>query len=147
MMFFVRVGPLTQFIKNKSEYSCNKINTTQIQIPCQNFFSNDSQQMIIWLTPIVIRAKSKWYKPKNVKILALNSHLLSVHMLTNDIQVLILFLSYFITAVSKSEEVTGLWLLSFPLFDRWFQSLAYGRADQVEIAYVQRTYPQDSQYW
>ena len=45
------------------------------------------------------RAKRKWYKPKKVKKLALNSQLLTVQILTNDVQVLILCLSYFITTV------------------------------------------------
>ena len=48
---------------------------------------------------IVSRAKSKWYKPKKFKKLALNSQLLTVQILTNDVQVLILCLSYFITTV------------------------------------------------
>ena len=49
--------------------------------------------------PIVSRAKSKWYKPKKVKKLTLNSQLLTVQILTNDVQVLIFCLSYFITTV------------------------------------------------
>ena len=49
--------------------------------------------------PIVSRAKSKWYKPQKVKKLALTSQLLTVQILTNDVQVLILCLSYFITTV------------------------------------------------
>ena len=57
--------------------------------------------MMIQLTPIVSRAKSKWYKPKKVKKLALNSQLLTVQILTNDVQVLILCLSYFITTVTE----------------------------------------------
>ena len=56
---------------------------------------------MISLIPIVSRAKSKWYKPKDVKKLALNSQLLSVQILTNDVHVLILCLSYFITTVSQ----------------------------------------------
>ena len=48
------------------------------------------------------KAKSKWYKPKKVTKLALNSQLLTVQILTNDVQVLILCLSYFITTV-KAE--------------------------------------------
>ena len=40
-----------------------------------------------------------WYKPKEVKKLALNSQLLTVQILTNDVHVLILSLSYFITTV------------------------------------------------
>ena len=52
--------------------------------------------------PIVSSAKSKWYKPKKVKKLALNSTLLTVQTLTNDVQVLILCLSYFITTVNRN---------------------------------------------
>ena len=55
--------------------------------------------MMIQLTLIVSRAKRIWYKPKKVKKLALNSQLLTVQILTNDVQVLILCLSYFITTV------------------------------------------------
>ena len=54
--------------------------------------------MMIQLTP---KAKSKWYKPKKVKKLALNAQLLIVQILTNDVQVLILCLSYFITTVRR----------------------------------------------
>ena len=56
----------------------------------------------IQISPIVSRAKRKWYKPKKVKKMALNSQLLTVQILTNDVQVLILCLSYFITTVPKS---------------------------------------------
>ena len=63
------------------------------------FFSNISHQMMIELTQIVSKAKSKWYKPKKVKKLSLNSQLLTVQILINDVQVLILCLSYFITTV------------------------------------------------
>ena len=59
--------------------------------------------MMISLTPIVSRAKSKRYKPKKVEKLALNSQLLTVQILTKDVQVLILCLSYFITTVSKNK--------------------------------------------
>ena len=40
-----------------------------------------------------------WYKPEKVKKLALKSQLLTVQILTNDVQVVILCLSYFITTV------------------------------------------------
>ena len=49
--------------------------------------------------PVVYRAKSKWYKPKKVKKLALNSQLPTVQILANDVQVLILCLSYLIATV------------------------------------------------
>ena len=64
------------------------------------FFSNINHQMS-QLTPIVSRAKSKWYKPQKIKKLALNLQLLTVQILTNDVQVPILCLSYFITTVLK----------------------------------------------
>ena len=47
-------------------------------------------------------AKIKWYEPKKVKKWALNSQLLTVQILTNDVQVLILCLSYFITTVLET---------------------------------------------
>ena len=47
--------------------------------------------MITKLTPIVSRAKNKWYKPKKVKKLALNLQLLTVQILTDDVQVSFLF--------------------------------------------------------
>ena len=37
----------------------------------------------------MFRAKSMWYKPKKVKKLALNLQLLTVLLLTNNVQVLI----------------------------------------------------------
>ena len=40
-----------------------------------------------------------WYKPKQVKKLALNSQLPTVQVLTNDVQGLILCLSYFVATV------------------------------------------------
>ena len=92
-------SPINQWL-----YSYNKITTTQIQISRQNwngFFSNISNQMTIWLTPIVSRAKHKWFKSKKVKKLALSSQLLSVQILTKYVQVLILCLSYFITTVEE----------------------------------------------
>ena len=51
---------------------------------------------------IVSRAKSKFYTSKKVKELLLNSPLLTVQILTNDVQMLILCLSYFITTVTQS---------------------------------------------
>ena len=91
---------------NYIRYSCNKIIITQIQISCQNwngFFSNISHQMMIQLIPIVSRAKSKWYKPKRVKKLALNLQLLTIQILTNDVQMLILCLSYSIILYRKRK--------------------------------------------
>ena len=89
-------------------YSCNKIITTQNQIFRQNWnalFSNISNHFIIQLTPIVSRAKSKWHKSKKVKKLASNSQLRTVQILTNDVQVLILCLSYFISTVIQCLSV------------------------------------------
>ena len=47
---------------------------------------------------LISGAKSMWYKPKKVK-LAINSQLLTVQILTNNIQVFILCLSYLTTTV------------------------------------------------
>ena len=58
---------------------------------------------MISLTPIVSRAKIKWYKPKKDKKLALNSQLLTVQILTNDVQVLNLCLTYLITTVTCND--------------------------------------------
>ena len=60
---------------------------------------------------IVSRAKSKWFKPKKVKKLALNSQLLTFQILTNDVQMLILCLSYFITTVTQSEMIPAQFLV------------------------------------
>ena len=43
--------------------------------------------MMIQATSIVSRAKSKWYKPKKVMKLALNSQFVTVQILTNDAHV------------------------------------------------------------
>ena len=53
--------------------------------------------MMIQLTLLVSR--TEWCKPKKVKKLALISQLLTIQILTNDVQVLILCLSYFIATV------------------------------------------------
>ena len=103
--------PLLQyyFISFKiSSCSYNKITIIQIQISRQNwngFFKNISHQMMLYLTTIVSRAKKKWFKAKKVKKLALNSQLLAVQILTNDVQVLILCLSYFITIYCKKKPL------------------------------------------
>ena len=54
------------------------------------------------ITPIVSRAKSKRYKPKKIMKLALNSQLLTFQILTDDVQVLILGLSQFMSTVHLS---------------------------------------------
>ena len=61
--------------------------------------------MMLYLTTIVSRAKNKWFKAKKVKKLALNLQLLTVQILTNDVQVLILCLFYFITTVIGFYEL------------------------------------------
>ena len=49
------------------------------------------------------RAKSKWYRSKKIKKLALDSQVPTVQILTNDVQVLILCLSYFVTTVHSMQ--------------------------------------------
>ena len=49
--------------------------------------------------PIVSRSKSESYKSQKVEKNALNWQLKTVQILTNDVQILILCLSYFITTV------------------------------------------------
>ena len=73
-----------------SIYSCNNITTTLIQISHLfyfGFFSQTNHQMIIELTPIVSRSKSKWYKVQKVQKYALNSQLQALQILTNDDEV------------------------------------------------------------
>ena len=53
---------------------------------------------------VVSREKSKWYKPKKVKKLALKSQLLTIQILTNNVKVLILCLFYFISTVMKLRK-------------------------------------------
>ena len=60
--------------------------------------------MMIQQTLIVSRANSKKYKTNKVKKLALNSQLLTVQILTNNVQVLILCLSYSITTVLSRQR-------------------------------------------
>ena len=58
--------------------------------------------MMILLTAIVCRSKTKWYKLQTNKKLALNSQLQTTK--TSDDQILILCLSYFITTVTESKN-------------------------------------------
>ena len=51
------------------------------------FISKTDHQMIIQLTPIVSRPKSKWYKAQKIQKYALNSQLLALQILTNDDEV------------------------------------------------------------
>ena len=59
--------------------------------------------MMIKLTPIVSRSKSMQYKSQKVKKFVLNSQLQAVQTLTNDVQVLILCLSYHIITLSNRQ--------------------------------------------
>ena len=71
-------------------YSCNNITTTLIQISSLfyfGFFSQTNHQMMIELTPIVSRSKSKCYKAQKVQKYALNSQLQALQILTNDDEV------------------------------------------------------------
>ena len=56
--------------------------------------------MMIQLIPIVYRAKNKSYKHQNIKIFALNLQLQTIQIFTNDVDMLIMSLSYFITTVN-----------------------------------------------
>ena len=57
---------------------------------------------MIQLTPIFSRYNINWFKSKNVKKLAFNPQLQTVQTLTNDVQMLIFCLSYFITTVIEA---------------------------------------------
>ena len=48
--------------------------------------------------------KSKWFKHQRIKKLALNLQLQTIQILTNDVQMLILGLSYFITTVNYAKK-------------------------------------------
>ena len=65
------------------------------------FSQNISYQMMIYLTPINSRSTTKWYKHQENKELALDLHLQTYQILTNDKQMLILCLSYIITTVFR----------------------------------------------
>ena len=85
-------------------YSCNNITTTLIQISRLfyfGFFSKTDHQMIIKLTPIVSRSKSKWYKAQKVQKCALNSQLQAHQNLTHDDEVENWSLSSFLLAVTQ----------------------------------------------
>ena len=56
--------------------------------------------MIIWLTPIVSRSKSKCHKAQKVQRYALNSQLQALQILKNDDEVENLSLSSFLLAVT-----------------------------------------------
>ena len=80
---------------------------TLIQISCLfyfGFFSETNQQMIIYLTPIVSRSKSKCYRAQKIQKYALDSQLQALQILTNNNEVKNLSLSSFLSAVS---EISG----------------------------------------
>ena len=80
---------------------------TWIQISSQNwnsFSSNICHHRMIQITPIISRSKTKWYKHQKNQKLTLNSQLQTYQILTNDDQMLILCLSYFITTVPAPEK-------------------------------------------
>ena len=56
-------------------------------------------------TPIVYRSKRKWYKHQKIKKFALKLQLKTIQILTNDVQMLILCLSYYFTAVIEGIVV------------------------------------------
>ena len=62
--------------------------------------------MMIWLTPIVSRSKSKWYKAQKVQKYALNSQLQALQILTNEDEVENWSLSSFLLAVCPIVIVT-----------------------------------------
>ena len=87
-------------------YSCNKITTTQIEM---FFFANISRQIMIKTNFNSFWSKKQCYKLKKVKKLVLNSQLLTVQILTNDVEVLIVCLSYFnITVMQGFLKLSGL---------------------------------------
>ena len=72
------------------KYSCSNVTTTLIQISRLfyfGFFSKTNHQMMIQLTPIISRSKSKLYKAQKVQKYALNSQLQALQILTNDDEV------------------------------------------------------------
>ena len=56
--------------------------------------------MTFCLIPIVSRSKSNWYKHQKIKTFALNLQLQTIQIFTNDVDMLIMSLSYFITTVN-----------------------------------------------
>jgi hypothetical protein len=63
---------------------------TLVQISCLfyfGFFSKTNPQMMILLTSIVSRSKSKFYKAQKAQKYALNSQLQALQILTNDDEV------------------------------------------------------------
>ena len=57
---------------------------------------------------IVSKSKNKWYKQQKMKKFALNLQLQPFQILTNDVQMLIFCLSYFITTVlDDSSEINA----------------------------------------
>ena len=60
--------------------------------------------MMIWLTPIVSRLKSRWYQAQKVQKYALNSQLQALQILTNDDEVENWSLSCFLLAVLLARK-------------------------------------------
>ena len=87
-------------IEHLLTYSCNKIATTQIQLKLLflKYWSSDKDLT----NSTSFYSKNRWYKKVKKFKLALNSQLLTVQILTNNVQELILCLSYFITTVPAS---------------------------------------------
>ena len=86
----------------KEGYNCNKITTIRIQISHQNwtgFFSNISHPRIIFLTPIVSWSKVKWHQ-----FFFLSVFKFTTTNLSNYIQMLILYLSYYITTTVRKRN-------------------------------------------
>ena len=84
------------------QHSCKNITTTLIQISRLfhfGFFSTTNHHMMIWLTPIVTRSKSKWYKAQKVQKYALNSKIQTLQILKNDDEIENWSLSSFLLAV------------------------------------------------
>ena len=61
--------------------------------------------------------KASGINPRKVKKLALNSQLLTVQILTNDVEMLILCLSYFVTTVQI--EVTILFCVCYEISNQF----------------------------
>jgi hypothetical protein len=56
--------------------------------------------MMMKLNPIVSKSKSKLYRPQNIKKFTLDLQLQTIQILTSDVQMLSLCLSFFITPLT-----------------------------------------------
>ena len=90
-------------------YSCNKITKTWIQIFHPNWFVFSQILAIRWWfnqpPRIVYISKSKWYKHHKIKKFPLNLQLQKIQILTNNVEMLLLCLSYFITTVPSKSQI------------------------------------------